>query len=458
MITILKTYKEINEVLGIQSYDDYEKYRLSSYLFVLEVDDGFLVQNILTRELILFTKTEYNSFINMSMTTEKERDLVYRWFYVPENISDRSIYYLFYQQYIKIHQKARMGSKNLFTIFTTTSCNARCPYCYEKDLERLSMSNETALDVAKYIDENRTIHSPITLKWFGGEPLVNGNAINIICDYLQSVGAKYVSSITSNGYLFDKYTDDEIINLWKLKSVQITLDGTRDVYNSVKNYISDSNEAFDKVILNIERLLSIGVKVAIRLNVSHKNGEDLLLLLDYLRDRFSSQSNFSVYSHVLFDGEGDSSCRMNFDERNTANMYYAKIQEKTVEYGFGIYGNKFPPVHTSHCMADNNQSICITPTGNLTLCEHHVTDEIVGNIYEGITNLSIVKNWSKKYYESKCDSCRFLPQCITLKKCVSFVNGCDEFNVLRKEISARVSMKNAYNNYLKNLNNENRNR
>ena len=115
----------------------------------------------------------------------------------------------------------------MFTVFTTTGCNARCPYCYEHGIDAISMNNKVAIDTAKYINISRMPNTKIHLKWFGGEPLLNGDAINTICEYLINANVDFFSSITSNGYLFDKYTNEEIIEKWHLKRVQITLDGTK---------------------------------------------------------------------------------------------------------------------------------------------------------------------------------------------------------------------------------------
>lgn len=47
--------------------------------------------------------------------------------------------------------------------------------------------------------------------------------------------------MTSNGYIFNDELVEKAKNEWKLKNIQITLDGTRDVYNKAKNYYSEND-------------------------------------------------------------------------------------------------------------------------------------------------------------------------------------------------------------------------
>ncbi|MEI3172875.1 MAG: radical SAM protein [Lachnospiraceae bacterium] len=123
-----------------------------------------------------------------------------------------------------------------YTIFTTTDCNARCFYCYEMGRSRIPMSDETAHKAAAYIAAHcggEKVH----LHWFGGEPLFNKQVIDIICTDLAEKGIVYESMIISNGYLFDGATVEQAVSHWKLKNVQITLDGTEEIYNRSKAFI-----------------------------------------------------------------------------------------------------------------------------------------------------------------------------------------------------------------------------
>ena len=76
----------------------------------------------------------------------------------------------------------------------------------------------------------------INITWFGGEPLLNVEIINYICEKLVENNIKFISSIITNGYLFN----DKLVTMaghkWNLSHAQISLDGTEPEYNRIKNY------------------------------------------------------------------------------------------------------------------------------------------------------------------------------------------------------------------------------
>lgn len=74
-------------------------------------------------------------------------------------------------------------------ILTTTSCNARCRYCYEKGMKKQSMTLEVAEQISKFILKQPR-KEKIYIHWFGGEPLLNIKVIdkvmNDIYDHLKN--------------------------------------------------------------------------------------------------------------------------------------------------------------------------------------------------------------------------------------------------------------------------------
>ena len=107
----------------------------------------------------------------------------------------------------------------------------------------------------------------------------------------------------SNGYLMDAKLAKKAFNEWHLSNIQITLDGTEEVYNKTKRYIyKDDPNPFKTVINNIHELLKNNILVSIRLNCGTHNIEDLKNLILYLREEFKDvNKGLSVYVHELFD-------------------------------------------------------------------------------------------------------------------------------------------------------------
>ena len=131
-----------------------------------------------------------------------------------------------------------------------------------------------ALDIAKFLVERSKLVGKISICWFGGEPLCNKDVIDIICDYLDKNDVDFSSSMVSNGYLIDTLSMRDVKYKWNLDRIQITLDGTKEIYEKIKNYKDNKENSFEKILSNIEKFLENGVKVTIRMNVGLYNGED----------------------------------------------------------------------------------------------------------------------------------------------------------------------------------------
>ena len=228
MQIIYNTVKPFDQLLKKQKVVKGEVYRPMYYVVEQPVDEGLLLYHTMTKALLLLTPEEADAY---KTHPEEMTDLIGLWFLVPQSHDDR----LLCRQ---IRDVARMLEKKSdaitsYTIFTTTDCNARCFYCYEMGRPRVPMSKETADHTADYIIK-RCCGEKVRLNWFGGEPLFNKPVISLICQRLREAGIDYRSTMTTNGYLFDDDTIKEAKDEWRLKKVQITLDGTEQTYNRCK--------------------------------------------------------------------------------------------------------------------------------------------------------------------------------------------------------------------------------
>ena len=272
------------------------------------------------------------------------------------------------------------------TIFTTTNCNARCSYCYEKGIFHRSMSHVTALDVANWIS-NRT--SDVHLRWFGGEPFLNKDVIHTICHGLQEKGIKYRSTAISNGYFMTS-----IPVSWHLKRVQITIDGLEETYSKEKGI------PLSVVLRRIHNAIDDGIKIVVRLNVTHTNVSELLEVCDILVE----EPGLTAYAHEVF-------------EDNPNYLGTNLVAKRLLDLGISA-DTKLPRYRDIHCMADGGTSVCINPEGKLTLCEHYCDDEIFGSIYNDDYNWDVIKSWREFIPQNEeCKECFYRPVCHKLKKC-----------------------------------------
>jgi len=425
MQVISRANETIEKILSkVQNAHEVE--RLIYFCVEQLAEKGHLLYNMLTREMVLLTEEEWeNRFENEYLKKH--------WFTVPEGFSDKE-YADFVCWFFK-NRKKETKSITDYTIFTTMDCNARCFYCFEKGTVRTAMSQETAMKVVEYI-RNHCGKENVRLAWFGGEPLLNKAAIEIICDDLRKKKIEFSSRAVSNGYLFDRETVRNAVDNWNLKRVQITLDGTEAVYNKVKAYIYKEGNPYQTVMENIGHLLDAGVSVSIRLNMDMHNAQDLLQLVEDLAERFRDKKGLTVYAHHLFKGNEAMADLHTYEEWEIRDAAMIRLEEKIAACGLASKGGISKKPKTNFCMADSGKSVTILPDGHIGLCEHFSESEFIGHIDQEGFDEAVVASWKERIPEiPECAECFYYPECMQLKKCAS---GSVCFEHLRRERRRQV--------------------
>jgi radical SAM protein with 4Fe4S-binding SPASM domain len=417
MQIIYNTVKPFDQLLKKQKAKEGETYRPMYYVVEQPVDEGLLLYHTMTKALLLLTPEEADAY---KTHPEEMPDLIGLWFLVPQSHDDR----LLSRQ---IRDVARMLEKKSdaitsYTILTTTDCNARCFYCYEMGRPRVPMSKETAECTADYIIKH-CFGKKVSLNWFGGEPLFNKPAISIICQRLREADINYHSTMTTNGYLFDDDMIKEAKDEWRLKKVQITLDGTEQTYNRCKAYIYKNVNAYRRVIGNIHKLQDANIHVNIRLNIDIHNALNLSELADELHMEFSNPEGISVYMHTLFEEEKGSKAMHDDEKRKYVFNQINDIEIRLREYGFTRPDRLNRRVKTNRCMADSDSSIIMVPDGNIGKCEHYSDDHFVGHIGNEEWDVQMMDDFKETRDEiDACATCFNYPSCIWLKLCTDSPN------------------------------------
>lgn len=383
------------------------KYRPSNFIVKRMIDDRILMYNTVTGCFL--------SFISEKDIKENFDFLVENWFYLPDSFNECD--WVDFLRKKKIDDTLEQGI-NSYVIMTTLDCNARCFYCYEKGIPRVTMSEKIAIATSEYIQRHST--NKVELTWFGGEPLLNTSVIDLICQKLSDSGILYVSKIITNGLLFTKDTIKKAKKIWKIKRVQITLDGTEKVYLRAKAYIHSQGDEFQTVLDNIEMLLNSQIKVTIRFNQEQYNTEDLLNLLILLHIRFRNNPYLTIYNHLLFKFDGDYTPKQ-------IESYY-ELKNKLSLLGYLKGHNQLPGMIDHQCMADSDDSIVITPSGLIGKCEHFTNERMIGSIFNENFDPQTLKMWSERYERQKeCNTCPHYPSCIRIKMCPNQKQTCSDF-------------------------------
>ena len=401
MKVIIPTTSLVEQIVGIQKRTDGQPYRLMTYVVQQPVDDGVLLYNTLTCSLVLLTPDEAADI----MAQQELRD---RWFLVPQAHDDLKLCRQIHQMASLLKPAAKAITS--YTILTTTGCNARCFYCYEKGMKSVSMTAETASKVVRYIMAQRG-DEEVSLKWFGGEPLVNAKVIDQICTELREQGVTFHSSMISNGYLFDADMVQHAKDLWQLQYVQITLDGMEQTYNRIKDYVYRGVNAFERVLQNIGMLTAAGIHVDIRLNVDKHNMGEMAALVELLHQRFGTNEHLTVYSMQLY-GE--------HSPEDNAELFAQRMQLKQhiAQCGYKLKRGLQKDIKLNHCMADSDERVMIAPDGHLGKCEHYIDSNFFGHIDSEERDEAILRKFKERQADNEaCATCPYYPQCILLTMC-----------------------------------------
>lgn len=208
----------------------------------------------------------------------------------------------------------KKNSPFLVTITTTMDCNFDCYYCYE-DKSPTHLSHERAdqiLELVKKEAEEKG-HERLYVDWYGGEPLLNQDAIEYFSDrairYCEDKGIVYKSSMVSNASVWpeDVKTFVERIRLWY---VQISIDGPARHHNVRRGYKPGHEQevdSFERVARTVDRLVG-HTRIHLRINVDPGIGRSALEMVDVCRDRGWFEPGAQVYPYLAAIGPMTDHC------------------------------------------------------------------------------------------------------------------------------------------------------
>lgn len=250
-------------------------YKQSLYNIFYPLDDeNTIVYNTFTESIV---KMDKKTIAILKSETGFDDEIICKklhelGFLVKNNVDEKKIMELDRAKSVYETQAA------IYRILTTTACNAKCFYCYEAGVTAENMSLQTAKDVCTFIENRSKGMKKIQIQWFGGEPLINLSVIDYIEGRIQSFGRQegieIYSTMITNGILFQDDLIYRATKVWKIRKVQISLDGQNKEYAKRKG-ISEKENTLQVVIHNIRELLLNGIKVTIRLNYDKFNLESI---------------------------------------------------------------------------------------------------------------------------------------------------------------------------------------
>lgn len=326
---------------------------------------------------------------------------------------DKSIEYWF--QGVKFNSSIMSAN-----ILTTLACNMKCIYCFEQGVDsNISMKKNMAVKVCNWLTNKMEEARPkeLIIVFFGGEPLMNPEAVKFISKTLyhesEKRGVTLNIEIITNGLLLTPDIVD-VLNLFGLRRVKITLDGDEACHNRMRPR-KNGRGTYRDIINN---LLQIKGKVPIDIggNYDDTTKRHIPALLDDLKNMgFHDEIGKIAFKPILgFPGHKKQSAHLikacTFSETNVDDIFWF-IQE-IEKRGFKPYKD----IALGPCEAMREYTYTIDPSGDIYKCATLAgrKEYVLGNIDDDPTEVRFnsqnvafmtVDLWKK------CKECKFIPIC-----------------------------------------------
>lgn len=274
------------------------------------------------------------------------------------------------------------------------------------------MTKEVADATINFIGKNIKEGDSFNVEWFGGEPLLGVPVIDYIVDRIETLckekKCKVRYTMISNGSLIEQQVIEKM-KKWNISSIQITLDGYKEDYNKVKDYINPKLYNFDKIISNIEQLNDNGIFVGIRMNYDVVNYYSLKKLIAYLYEKFKERKKIRYYVYPVWSSLIDNEDA--FVSSAEADTMYIDLLKDLVKYNMSdIRRIARLGYRRSQCHACHECGFTIFPDGRIGKCDETFT-QTVGDVWNGVTNREVYAYWTSHELDEYCKSCIYLPTC-----------------------------------------------
>lgn len=207
--------------------------KFSRFNIVLEKGEYLLLYNTLTGKIVKIKATAY---------CIENNDLYELGFVVEDDEGLAQYKYMYYGQMFNF-------SEVNLVIATSMSCNLCCPYCFEGNNKRpLTIDSGTIESILKYLRKHK--EKPISITWFGGEPMLAHTAIAQISNSLNAESIPFSSTIITNGTIFPDSFPSKI-DSYNIKSIQITFDGLLSSHDA-KRFFKNGDGTFNVILRNID--------------------------------------------------------------------------------------------------------------------------------------------------------------------------------------------------------------
>lgn len=309
---------------------------------------------------------------------------------------------------------------NTIRINVSNDCNLNCKYCYadggnyKKEVGLMDIS--TATEVVRFIENY--FPNVETIFFFGGEPLLNIEIIEFICEHLSE---KYFKLITNGFFINDKII--EVIKKYDIK-IGISIDGPENIHDEFRVTKSGA-KTFRKICQNINKLQENGISLT-NIQSTYTEFAERQMKKSDLVDYFIQ--NFDFKFLTIGDDVTEKWLDLIKDEDVDSIEIFKKTDKIILDLAMNvILASKIVKANGMKCGA-GNELILIHSNGNIYPCQRFISDKefIMSNIYNFNMEkfLQKKKEFDDKYVNnSKCSGCLAKYVC---NVCLSQINDISE--------------------------------
>ena len=266
---------------------------------------------------------------------------------------------------------------NALRLNVSTLCNMSCTYCYvdrERPNAALMEFNVARKALEVFFDlQKRHCHSESTIRFFGGEPLLNWPVIKKVFDYVEEseFNNKVNYVLNTNGTIIN----DIIAAALHAHgvSVNISLDGIGDVNDNHRRYRSGRG-SFKTIDRNLDTFLAHGCQVIVEATLGNHNEAHIKGLIDYLQHKgaaFGRKIPLALQSLCMLSRNdrhrSSVAKRVKWVEKAVA---YSKAKDVRIDQGMIFFpfrvitGHRNPGVYCRGM----GEELCVYPTGDIYPC------------------------------------------------------------------------------------------
>ena len=406
------------------------QYKLSGYNIVLDVPSGSLhaVDEVAYDIIEIFEQKPKDELINIVSEKYKGREDVTRadvvecyeqveWLKKEGKLFTEDTF-----EPMADHLKTKTaGVVKALCLHIAHTCNLNCSYCFASQGkyhgERAVMSYEVGRRALDFLIENSGTRHNLEVDFFGGEPLLNFEVVKKLVAYARSVEKEHNKNfrftLTTNGMLID----DDVIDFANRECVNVvlSLDGRREIHDRFRvDY--QGRGSFDTIVPKFQKLVKErgGKGYYMRGTFTHANPdflEDIKVMLDLGFNELSMEPVVCAPGDPAELTPSDIEIVKGEYEKLAELMKRREREGKPFtfyHYMIDLKGGPCIYKRISGC-GSGTEYMAVTPFGDLYPCHQFVGEEKykLGNIYEGVTNLSARREFenSNLYKKAECRDC-----------------------------------------------------